>query len=50
MGKTQVWLTEKVNEITGLKSDNKYICNVIAGRKVSVQVRDAINQVLGIRG
>lgn len=47
--RTQNWLTEEVNKITGLHSDSKYIGKVLRGVRQSQNVKSAINEVLGLR-
>ena len=49
LDRTQNWLTEEVNKITGLRSDSKYIGKVLRGVRNSRNIKSAINEVLGLR-
>ncbi len=47
--KTVEWLTSQVNSITGYSSDGSYITNILAGRRKSPVIVNAINEILNIK-
>ena len=46
--KDTTWLAAEVNARTNMHTDAPYISRVLSGKRNSVRVRTAINEILGI--